>query len=369
MKKSQKIVAVAMSGGVDSSVAALLLQRQGYQVIGVTMLQMDPCQKQEQIRQDAIRVSAELKIDLYLVDMRIDFKREIIDPFLQEYLGGKTPNPCVHCNQKIKWGLLMEHGLSRGADFFATGHYARIRQDPNSKRFLLCKALDRQKDQSYALWELTQPQLEKTLLPLGCFHKEEVRKLAAELGLSSAGKHDSQEICFIEDDDYQQFIRKTVTSIEPGEIIDRSGKVIGRHRGYPFYTIGQRKGLGIALGHAAYVVDIDPQRNRIQIGDRADLLSDGLVAEKTNWISLPQPPVGMKVNVRIRYKDPGFAATIEAFEEDRIAIRFDQPRAAVTPGQSAVFFVDDCVLGGGIIVQAIHNRAISDSMSNGAGQF
>ncbi|MBN1541506.1 tRNA 2-thiouridine(34) synthase MnmA [candidate division KSB1 bacterium] len=353
MKANTNTVAVAMSGGVDSSVAAFLLLRRGYRVIGVTMLQMDPCNKQEQIRRDAIRICSELEIDLYLLDARIDFKRSIVDPFVQEYLRGRTPNPCVRCNEKIKWGLLLEHGLSRGADLFATGHYAQIARDEQKGRVVLCKAADRQKDQSYALWGLTQKQLHKTLLPLGTLSKEEVRQIAFELGLSSAEKRDSQEICFIPDDDYPNFIQSSAQKIERGEIVDRAGNVIGQHRGYPFYTIGQRKGLGIALGRPAYVIEIDPFRNRIRIGNKSDLLAIGLIAEKTNWIAEERPKGGLTVEARIRYNDPGVEATIESVDDDTVQVRFAHPRSAVTPGQSVVFFLNDCVVGGGIIRSAL----------------
>ena len=342
-----------MSGGVDSTVSAVLMQQQGYHVIGITMLQMDPCAKQEAIRRDAIHVCSQLGIDLYLIDARIDFKRTVVDHFIGEYLSGRTPNPCVHCNRSIKWGVLMRHAFAKGADFFATGHYARIKYDSASKRYQLTKARDPDKDQSYALWQLDQEQLARTLFPLGDLSKEEVRRIAADLNLDAAERPESQEICFVPDDDYQSFLSTFVETIEPGEIIDENDRVIGRHRGYPFYTIGQRRGLGLALGYPVYVTEILPASNRIRIGKRSSLLAAGLVAGQLNWISLATPQPGQKITVRIRYNDPGYPATIKELGDDRITILFDRPRSAVTPGQSAVFFDNDTVLGGGIIAHAV----------------
>lgn len=354
-------VATAMSGGVDSSVAAALLLEQGYDVLGVTMLHYDsPCRRSESAVEDAARVCATLGIPHHVVEMRGEFERLVIADFIGEYLAGRTPNPCVRCNVTIKWGKLLEAALSFGAERIATGHYVKIHFDETNRRFQIIKSGHRAKDQSYALWRLTQDQLSQTLFPIADMQKTAVREKAASLGLDIAHKSESQDICFIPDDDYARFITESLQrrgqSIQSGEIVDQDGKVLGRHKGYPFYTIGQRHGLGIALGKPAFVIEIDAEKNQVRVGDKEELLSSGLVAGQTNWISIEKPSAGMRVTAHIRYNDPGYPAVLSEITDDSITIRFDEPRISVTPGQSAVFYNGDVLLGGGIIEAAIKKR-------------
>lgn len=352
-----KRVAVAMSGGVDSSVAAALLLQHGFDVMGITMTQLPVQSGSEQAGQDAAAVCKQLGIPHRLVDLRDVFYNNVIQYFIDEYLAGRTPNPCVQCNVSIKWGALLQAALAEQVDFFATGHYCRVAFDQTSARYLLKKARYEAKDQSYALWRLSQEQLSCTLFPLGEMSKEQVRAKARELGLIVAQKCESQEICFIPDDDFRRFIierlREQGKTISAGEFIDQQDKVVGRHRGYPFYTIGQRKCLGIALGRPVFVTEIDSKRNRIRLGDKKDLMAGGLRAQQTNWIAWPQPIIGAEVEVRIRYKDPGFPAVLEQATAEEVVLCFKEPRPAVTPGQSAVFYQQDNVVGGGIIRAAI----------------
>jgi tRNA-uridine 2-sulfurtransferase len=351
-------VAVAMSGGVDSSVAAGLLLEQGYEVMGITMLHYDsPCRKSEAAVADAARVCRTLGIPHHVVDLRDDFEQSVIADFIGEYLAGRTPNPCVRCNATIKWGKLLEAALSLGADRIATGHYVKIHFDETSRRFQIIKSEHRAKDQSYALWRLTQDQLARTLFPIADLQKTAVREKAAALGLDIAQKAESQDICFIPDDDYARFLAASLEKrgerIQSGDIVDQAGKVLGRHKGYPFYTIGQRKGLGIALGRPAFVVEIDAEKNQIRVGDKEELFSSGLIATQPNWVSIERPSVGMKVTAHIRYNDPGYSAVLTDTTDDSITLHFDEPRTSVTPGQSAVFYNSDILLGGGIIEAAI----------------
>jgi tRNA-uridine 2-sulfurtransferase len=351
-------VAVAMSGGVDSSVAAGLLLEQGHEVMGITMLHYDsPCRKSETSVEDAARVCRTLGIPHHVVDLRNDFEQWVIADFIGEYLAGRTPNPCVRCNATIKWGKLLEAALSLGAERIATGHYVNIRFDETSRRFQIIKSEHRAKDQSYALWRLTQDQLARTLFPIANLQKTAVRDKAAAIGLDIAHKAESQDICFIPDDDYARFLEASLEKrgerIKSGDIVDQARKVLGQHKGYPFYTIGQRKGLGIALGRPAFVVEIDAEKNQIRIGEKEELFSSGLIAGQTNWVSTDKPSVGMKVMAHIRYNDPGYAAVLSNVTDDSITARFDEPRTSVTPGQSAVFYDNDVLLGGGIIEAAI----------------
>ena len=359
-------VAVAMSGGVDSSVAAAWLQKQGYEVIGVTMEHLHasllPVQgalrHPSQPSRDAAVVCRQLGIEHHVLDLHTLFEKTVIDYFVSEYSAGRTPNPCVHCNVHIKWGALWEFARRSGAELFATGHYCRVQADPRTGRYALRKAAHQAKDQSYALWRLSQEQLRCTLFPLGEWGKEEVRAKAREWNLAVADKNESQEICFVLDDDFRRFLIDRLAQagcpIPPGDFVDRTGAVIGRHRGFPFYTIGQRHGLGVALGRPVFVCEIDPANNRIRLGDKHELLASGLRASQTNWLVWPQPTAGTTVEARIRYKDPGFTATLEQAEGDGVILRFEQPRPAVTPGQSVVCYQGDTLVGGGIIEQALH---------------
>jgi len=358
MNRKQKTVAVAMSGGVDSSVAAVLLKERGYEIFGITMVHFDsPCNKAVQAAHDAEEVCRHLDINHVTIDLHDEFRERVIDNFIQEYLNGRTPNPCVQCNMSIKWGTILQKAEELGADFIATGHYVNILFDPKTKRFVLLKSEHRAKDQSYALWRLTQEQLSHTLFPIANLPKSKVRDMALSLGLDIADKAESQDICFIPDNDYKAFIKEylenSLDQIKPGPILDLQGNIIGTHKGYPYYTIGQRKGLGIARGRPQYVVEIDPQANTIRIGEKSDLLNKGLVAESTNWISVEKPTPGMKVLAHIRYNDPGYSAEITKVDSNAVTIVFDEPRESVTPGQSVVLYNGAQLVGGGIISCAL----------------
>lgn len=355
---TSKTVAVAMSGGVDSSVAAALLLEAGYSVLGITMLHYEsPCRKAHQAVQDAAAVCRTLDIPHHVVEMRQTFQDRVIEPFIAEYLAGRTPNPCVQCNVKIKWGELLQEALVRGATHLATGHYVNLEFNKHAQRFQLRRSQHRAKDQSYALWQLTQPQLAHTLFPISDTPKSRVRQKAAELGLDVAHTEESQDICFIPDDDYKQFLidilKQRGQVIEPGPIVDMQDNVIGQHKGYPFYTIGQRKGLGVALGRPMFVVEIDAQRNQIRIGEKSELFAAGLRATSANWVAVEQPSVGMQVTAHIRYNDPGYAAALDTIKDDTFTVHFDVPRLSVTPGQSVVLYDGDLLIGGGIISKAL----------------
>lgn len=367
MSLRQTCVAVAMSGGVDSSVAALSLLLQGYAVFGITMEHFGESDDStapppagipvSSAVQDAAMVCRHIGIRHEIVDLRAQFNTRVIESFVSEYLAGRTPNPCVLCNRTIKWGALLEYARNEGADLFATGHYARILHDPHSKRHLLIKAAYPEKDQSYALWALSQEQLALTLFPLGSMSKSKVREMAAEHQLPVAEKAESQDICFIQDENYRRFITdhlaKRGITIEEGEIITANGQKVGRHRGYPFYTIGQRKGLGLAMGHPVFVTAIDPATNRIVIGEKKDLLAEGLLAVNANWIAEATPKAATVVEARIRYKDPGYNAQLVEVTPTSFSLHFTEPRPAVTPGQSVVLYCGESILGGGIIAQAL----------------
>ncbi|MCR4438421.1 MAG: tRNA 2-thiouridine(34) synthase MnmA [bacterium] len=357
--KNQQVVAVAMSGGVDSSVAAALLKQQGHTVKGLTMRlwegplpQPHSCCFSETVR-SAQGVCEKLGIRHYIIDLRQEFEREVVVNFVEEYLRGRTPNPCVLCNARIKWGELLQVAMSLGATQLATGHYARLAFSAESGRFVLRKGLDSHKDQSYALWGLTQERLARTLFPLGEMRKKEVRRLAALWGLPGADRPESQEVCFVPEGHYGDFVNEWAgrvgKRVPPGQVVDREGTVLGEHRGYPFYTIGQRKGVGVAVGRPVYVVDIDPAQNRLQVGTAEELLSTGLEATPVNWIAVECPEAGRVVTAKIRYKDPGFAATVEYADKERLVLRFMKPQRAVTPGQSVVLYDGEVVLGGGVV--------------------
>ncbi len=345
----RKKVAVAMSGGVDSSLTAALLIQRGFEVFGVTMLLDDG--KVNEIN-DAKNVAAQLGIKHYVADFREEFRAEVENYFVEEYLRGKTPNPCVRCNKKIKFGRLFDFADELGADFFATGHYARIIFEDG--RFKLKKAIDLKKDQSYVLYNLTAEKISRIIFPLGEFSKDETRALAEDLKLVVAHKPDSQEICFVSNDDYKNFIAARagdVDALRAGEIFDTSGKILGRHEGIANYTIGQRKGLGIAAPRPLYVVRLDVKNRRVIVGDNAELFSSSLTAENVHWIYEPKN-FPARLQAKIRYTPRVADCVVDVTEPvgKNVCVKFFEPQRAVTAGQSIVFYDGDELLGGGIII-------------------
>lgn len=349
-----------MSGGVDSSVAAALLLKQGYDVVGITM-QIWPddaptppdetaCCSLSAV-EDARRVAQKLGIPYYVLNFKELFRDKVIDYFVCEYLQGRTPNPCVACNRYIKFEALLQKAQGLGMDYVATGHYAKIYYDSKRQRYVMAKAKDRNKDQTYFLYNFTQEQLEKTLMPLGEYTKPEIRKLAAEFGFRVANKPESQEICFITDNDYRRFISEYVTEeIKPGPFIDIKGNVLGQHRGIPYYTVGQRKGLGIALGYPVYVLDILPEENAIVLGTKEELAGQRFLAKENNFILFKELTEPAEVMVKIRYKSEEVPATIYPQKEPgSVEVVLHQPQHAITPGQAVVYYQGDLVVGGGII--------------------
>jgi tRNA-specific 2-thiouridylase len=343
------IVAVAMSGGVDSSVTAALLVEQGYSVIGVTMQLF----QHPQNITDAKIAADKLGIPHYVYDFRQEFQERIIRYFCDEYTAGKTPNPCVLCNPQIKFGLLFEKARESGAQLMATGHYVNVEYDKTTRRYLLRSATTEAKDQSYFLYRLTQEQLARTLFPLAGMMKEQIREKAKELGLDHvAAKEESQENCFVADQSYQQFLEDYLPpeAKTPGPIVDTEGNVLGQHQGIYLYTIGQRRGLGIALGTPRYVVAIDPQKNTIIIGENAELFTREFFVRDLNFIAIDRLTSAMDVEVKIRYRNPATPARIlPGKHDDEVKVILETPQRAVTPGQSAVFYQGDIVVGGGVI--------------------
>ena len=352
-------VVVAMSGGVDSSVTAALLVEKGYEVIGATMQIWDPAVTEvdgEHIGccslaavEDARKVAALLGIPHYVLNLRHPFEEKVVAYFCREYLSGRTPNPCVACNRYIKFETFLQKALALEADLIATGHYARLFYDPGRGRYLLKKAKDQSKDQTYVLYNLTQEQAARLLLPLGEYTKEEVRAIAARRRLPVAEKAESQEICFITGR-YPEFIKaKTGAVFAPGPFLDLEGRVIGRHKGLPFYTVGQRRGLGLAMGERIYVVALDPRRNAVIVGPEEALLAAELTSRDNNFIYFEKPPGPLEVQAKIRYKAPAAPAVLTPLEGDRARLRFREPQRAITPGQAVVYYLGDYVVGGGII--------------------
>jgi tRNA-specific 2-thiouridylase len=344
---SKKSVAVALSGGIDSSVAACLLKEAGYQVIGVTMhLWSDTeqtCPSTASI-QDAENTCRILGIPFHLIDLEREFYHRVVDYFCKEYSRGRTPNPCIACNRYIKFGCLLDQARSLGADYLATGHYAGVKRHDDS--YHLLKGLDVDKDQSYMLYTLGQDKLSRILFPLGEYTKPQVQELARQKGLPTAGKPSSQDICFIASD-YSAFLSRYVTA-NPGEIVDSRGQVLGRHQGTAFYTVGQRHGLGLTTAEPLYVTGVDPDNSRLIVGSREDLYRYRLIAEEVNWISGTPPTEQLTVTVKIRYRSPDVTATLYP-ASNSAEVSFEQPQPAVTPGQAVVFYKDDEVLGGGTI--------------------
>ncbi len=356
-----KRVAVAMSGGVDSSVAAALLKEQGHELIGITMRVWDPsvagdeaeasCCSPDDVR-DAGRIAEQLGIPFYVVNFEDEFRRLVIDDFVGEYYHGRTPNPCVRCNELVKFGLLLDKARELGAEFLATGHYAQI-ETGDDGFFQLLKGLDPKKDQSYFLFALSQQQLAHTLFPLGGLTKQEVRSLASRYGLRVAEKGESQEICFIPDDNYVRFLEGEEGAADlSGAIVDRQGNVLGRHHGTYRYTVGQRRGLGIAWKEPLYVLGVDAEKREVIVGPQEELYKNGLTAARMNWL-MPPPSAEFESTCRIRYRQQPVPCRVIPLPDNRVEVVFMTKEKSVTPGQAVVFYEGNRVLGGGWIEQGL----------------
>jgi len=360
MSKKGKVL-LAMSGGIDSSIAALLLHEQGYEVIGITMKTWDyatsggttketGCCSLDSIN-DARMLAVNLGFPHLILDIREEFGNFIIDNFVDEYLAGRTPNPCVLCNTHIKWEALLKRADMLDCEFIATGHYARIRQE--NGRYVISKGIDETKDQSYVLWGLTQESLKRTIFPLQDFKKSEIKQMAIDHGyVDLANKSESYEICFVPDNDYRGFLKRQVEGLEErvngGNFIDRTGKILGKHKGYPFYTIGQRKGLDIAMGEPVFVLEINPDDNTVVLGSKEELEQQQMIVGKYNLIKYASLPDNYEALTKIRYKDVGKPAHIK-HENDKLHVVFNGTVSGVAPGQSAVFYEGNDLVGGGII--------------------
>ena len=349
-------VVIGMSGGVDSSVAAYLLKEQGYDVIGVTMIHWMEEGADENTcpsllaAKEAKEIATRLGIPHYTLDFQQEFREHVIDDFVAEYLRGRTPNPCNVCNRFVKWEALLNRAKAFGAERIATGHYARICQLPNG-RFALQKAATGKKDQTYALYNLTQDQLSRTLMPVGAYEKEEVRKIAQSIGLAVASKPDSQEICFIPDHDYAGYIERTIgRKVPKGNFVTPKGEILGEHQGIIHYTIGQRKGLGIALGHPAFVTEIRPDTNEVVLDTNEALFHRRLRADHFNWMGISGAKEPFRATAKIRYAHQGDTCLVTQEPDGTVTCEFDTPQRAITPGQAVVLYDGDVVLGGGLIL-------------------
>ncbi|MEW8955543.1 tRNA 2-thiouridine(34) synthase MnmA [Clostridium sp.] len=352
-----KKVVVGMSGGVDSSVAAYLLKKQGYEVIGVTMKVWQSDEEYEEKEggccslsavNDARRVADKLDIPFYVLNFTDVFKRDVIDYFVDEYMKGRTPNPCVACNKHIKFDELLRRAMGLGADYVATGHYAKVIE--REGRYLLQRSEDDKKDQTYALYNLKQDQLARTLMPCGEYSKDVIRSIAKEIGLDVHNKKDSEEICFIPDNNHGKYIKEVMPQrVKEGYFVDKEGNRLGKHKGIVYYTIGQRKGLGIALGRPMFVIDINPLNNEVVLGSEEDIFKTTLVAKDLNFIAFDELKEPVKVQAKIRYSAKPGNAIITPMEDGKVKVEFEEKQRAITKGQSVVFYNDDIVVGGGII--------------------
>ena len=357
---AKKRVVVGMSGGVDSSVAAYLLKEQGYEVIGATMQIWQDEERQIQEEnggccgqsavEDARRVAQQLEIPHYVMNFKEEFKDRVIDYFVEEYLAGRTPNPCIACNRYVKWESMLRRSLQIGADYIATGHYARIAVTPEG-RYAVRSSVTAKKDQTYALYNLTQEQLAHTLMPVGEYTKDRIRSIAAEAGLTVADKPDSQEICFIPDHDHAAYIEREAGRRVPGSgnFVTADGQILGKHQGITHYTIGQRKGLNLAMGRPVFVIEIRPETDEVVIGEAEDVYGDTLYCDQINYMGMADLPHPREVFAKIRYAHGGERCRIEKVAEDVIKCSFHKPVRAITPGQAVVFYEDGYVLGGGCI--------------------
>jgi tRNA-specific 2-thiouridylase len=372
-RKSKMKIAVAMSGGVDSSAAAAILKEQGHDLVGFSMQLWnqrrgisvdengDPlpsrCCSLDDVY-DARRVAEELGFPFYVLNLEREFERDVVQPFVASYLNGETPIPCVSCNSRLKFASLDALAASLGCEKVATGHYARVEFDQSSERYRLYRGRNLQKDQSYFLWELTQDQLARSMFPLGEMSKPEVREVAREHQLAVAEKAESQEICFVPDGNYAGFIDRYLEAEDAGdrlpgqgEIVDTRGEVVGQHTGIHRYTIGQRRGIGIANERPLYVLSIDAQKNRVVVGGQDELLSREFTTAGVNWVAYDSPAIPVRAHVRVRYRHAEAQATITPLENGRAHVVFDEPQRAITPGQATVFYCEDEVMGGGWIVK------------------
>lgn len=361
MSRNGKVL-VAMSGGIDSTISALMLNDQGYEVVGITMKTWDYASSGTSKKEtgccnidsfnDARMAAVQHGFPHYILDIREEFGGFVIENFVDEYLAGRTPNPCVMCNTHIKWRALLKRADALGCDFIATGHYAKIHQHHNGRHFL-SRGVDDLKDQSYVLWGLQQDLLSRTILPLGTYHKPEIRQMAVDYGYPElAKKSESYEICFVPDNDYRGFLKRKIPTlqdqVEGGNFVDKTGNILGKHKGYPFYTIGQRKGLEVTFGKPVYVTGIKPDTNTIVLGDEEDLNRSEMLVGKLNWMKYDGITDGMETVTKIRYKDAGTLSNL--YSDDRgIRVKFYNDAKSIAPGQSAVFYEGDDVVGGGII--------------------